>query len=417
MSLELTIIIVAACLLLESFHSGSEIAVYSADAMRVRHRAENGSRTARIALRFIENTDLLLGTTLVGTNLATVTATVVITINMVSAFGERGIFYTVLVMSPLTLIIGELIPKTIYQRHADRIILLIAYPLFFVSKIFFPIGWLLTKASGVFLSVFGLGKKTGEPLITREDLRLLIGGRTDKSDIQADEERMVQRVLEFRETTVEQAMRPLIDVHAFPDDLTVKQALSKVAEDNFTRYPIFQQRIVNITGIVTSMDLIYSPDPEALLADIQKDIMYVPEGAKIEEIFSKMRTDKNHMAIAVDEYGGAVGIITVEDILEEIVGEIEDEADLRDKPYQKINPNLYLLSARTEIDEINEDLGLKIPKGNYETVAGLLLAHLGRMPAKGARITIGRLTFIVKIATTRKIEEVYLVIDPKGKGA
>ena len=413
MSLGWTIAVVALCLLVEGFHSGSEIAVYSADRIRLRHQAEKGSRTARMALRFVENTDLLLGTTLVGTNLATVTATLVIGLALAGVMGGTREGYTVLIMVPLTLILGELIPKSLYQKHADRVVLWAAYPLWAASRVFYPVGWILTRAVRLLLGVFGAPIDGDLPHVTREDLRFLLSRRTGAGDIMRDEELMVRRVLAFRETTVEQAMKPLVDVHAFREDTTVREALEKMAEDRYSRYPVFGERIVNITGVVAMLDLIYCDDVNRPVGEHRRPVLYVPEGARIEEVFPQMQQAGMHLAVAVDEYGGAAGIITIEDILEEIVGEIEDEYDEEEKALLKVGDNLYLVRARTEIDRINEMLNLRIPGGDYETLAGFLLHRLGRIPAPGERIVHGELTFVVVRVTDRAIEEVYLSVERK----
>ena len=421
MSLGLTIAVVALCIVVEGFHSGSEIAVYSADRIRLRSLAERGSRRAKEAMRFTENTERLLGTTLVGTNLGAVTAAIVITNAVFAAVGDHSEayeLYAILIASPLTLIFAEILPKSLFQRHANRVVLWIAYPLAASSKIFYPIGWLTTRTVRLVMRLLRVSSGEREPLVTREDLRLIVRrprGQGAVSDIQRDEQRMVRRILEFRENRVENAMKPLVDIHAFAEEKTVAEALAAATGDVYSRYPIFRERITRIVGMVTVLDLVNAPNRTVSVAEIMRPIKYVPESARIEEVFAQMQKSGQHMAVAVDEYGGASGIITVEDVFEEIVGEIEDETDKSESPYRQVGDNDYVVRARTEIDRINELLDLEIPRGEYETLGGFLMHRLGRIPPPGTRLTHGRLTFIVTRATERSVEEVYLSVDRTEK--
>jgi len=407
MSLTATIVVALACLVLEGFFSGSEIALVSANRIRLRRKAGGGSRGAAIALDFLES-GKEPGATLVGTNLCVVTSTILVTLQMLERFGEHGEVITVLIMSPILLIFAEIIPKSFYQRNADRLAPLVAYPLYGFYYLFLPFIWTFIKLARGFLKVLGIDLDERGPFVTRDQLRLMMVPGSRKSNIRPDEQLMIRRIFDFSNATVREAMRPLVEVHAFEEKTTVEQALREISNDIYSRYPVFEERIVRITGLVRARDLLYCGDEAQTLRKLKKPVVYVTENQNLEAVLWSMQKEGASMAVAVDEYGGAVGIITLEDILEEIVGEIEDEYDVTERMYRRIDDRTFAFGARMEIDRINELFNFRIPKGDYETLGGFVLDRCNRIPKPWTSFAHGGLTFIVSKSSDRAVEEVQI---------
>jgi len=397
-------------LVMEAFFSGSEMAIVNCDKLKIRSEASRSVAGAKLVERMLENPAWLLGTTLVGTNLAVVSNTILVTLLMIDCFPHRGEFYAVLLMSPLIMFWGEILPKTLFQQRADFLAPLVIYPLYAASRLFAPILWLITVIPRAIPGAASNMDETGVGILEREDLKLLLRLPQNGSDILKEERKMVDRLIELSGKKVDDVMIPLVDVAAVPEKATLNEAVALMVEKGHSRLPVFRERIVNIVGLLYHFDLLLEKDRSARLASLARPAFYVPETKQVYELLLDMKKSGNSMAIAVDEYGGATGIITVEDILEEIVGEIEDEYDPERSLYTKIGPSAYLLDSRIEIDHLNERLQVNLPEGTYETLGGLLMSHIGRIPEEGEILRLRNLVFTVEKATPRSIKKVRLDI-------
>ena len=355
----------------------------------------------------MEKPEWMLGTTLVGTNISVVTSTILATLLMRNAFGELGELYTLAVMSPLLLIFGEIIPKSIFQQRADSIAPRIVFPLRLASYVIHPVLVVITWIANGILRILGVrGDGPSSPFITREALDDILRKREPGSDLKPAERTMIRRIFSFSETTVEEVMIPLIDVAAVNEDATMAEALDLMNEKAFSRLPVYRERVDNIIGILTNFDLLAAPDDLPDIRSLIRTVPYVPETKRIDDLLLRFQKEGNHMAVAVDEYGGAVGIVTVEDILEEIVGEIEDEHDKVRQMYRIEGENRYVINARMEIDMINEILPFELPEGDYETLGGFILDRFGRIPAVGDILKLKDLVLTVMKSDRRSVSEV-----------
>jgi putative hemolysin len=395
---------------MEGFFSGSEMAIVNCDKLKMRSEASRGVRGAVLVERMLERPAWLLGTTLVGTNLAVVSNTVLVTFLMLDRFPHRGEFYTVLVLSPLILFWGEILPKSLFQQRADSLAPRVVYVLYAASKVFAPILWLITAIPRALPRTVSSESEAGVGILERDDLKMLLRLPQNGSDMLQEERKMVDRLIELPSKKVEEVMIPLVDVVAVPEKAPLEEAERLMAEKGHSRIPVFRDRIVNIVGLLHHFDLLLTKDRSGGIVSLARPAFYVPETKQVYELLLAMKKSGNSMAIAVDEYGGATGVITVEDILEEIVGEIEDEYDPKRSMFSKIGPSSYLLDARIEVDRLNERLQLDLPEGDYETLAGLLLSQLGSLPEEGAVFRLKNLVFTVEKATPRAIHKVRLDI-------
>ncbi len=405
MSLEAVIIVIAICLFLQALFAGSEIALVSCDKIKIKALAEGGSKTAKLVLKSFLEIERFISTTLVGINLSLTISTIILTFYIQDTYGEGKEFYTVLILSPLIVIFGQVVPKAIFQKRGNIMVLWSIYPLWVISKIFSPILFLVSLFTKGLLQMIG---STENPFITREELLQAIeGDETTRQD--GHREKIIKRIFRFSETRVDEIMIPLIQVCALPEDAPTKEAIKRIKETGHSRIPIYQERVDNITGMLNAFDLL-SARPDDPIRSFSRTPFYVPETKSIDELLDEMKRGPSGMAVVVDEYGGAVGVITLEDILEEVVGEIEDEYDKGTRLWRRIAEGEYLINPKIEIEKANEDLRLGIPEGEYDTLSGFLLSEVGSIPKGGDEILYKNHKFIVTKASLRCIEEVKLVL-------
>jgi len=407
MSLEIVIAIIAICLLLQALFAGSEIALISCDKAQIKSLADSGSKKARMVLESFVDIEKFIGTTLVGINLSLITSTVILTFYIHNNYGKGNELYAVLILSPLIVIFGQVVPKAVFQKRRNSLVLWAIYPIWIASKIFYPILIVVNVFTKRIINLIGSTENT---YITREELINVIEGDKTKP-VTDNKKRIIKRIFRFSETTADEIMIPLVNVRALDENASVQDAIDLVKDTGHSRIPVYNERIDNITGILHSF-FILGTQPEQRVKEFARAPFYVPESKKVDELMEEMKKGRGGMAIVVDEYGGAVGAVTLEDILEEVVGEIEDEYDKGIKLWRKISANEYLINPKIEIESINDDLGLALPDGDgdYETLSGFLLMKAGAIPNIGEVIKYRNLEFKVQKATSRSIEEVKLVI-------
>ena len=251
-------------------------------------------------------------------------------------------------------------------------------------------------------------REVSATFVTREEILLLAKLNQKKLELDKEEKKMIDRIFEFKTSAVETAMQPLINIAAVSESTTLAQAKAIIAETGYSRLPVYHDRIFNIIGIVSAFDILRQKDLSVQAAKIMSPAYYTPYSKKNSELLKDMQESGVHMSVVVDEYGAAIGIITNEDLLEEIVGEIEDEYDQPVKSYEILGEKQYLFDASMEIDSINEQLDLNLPTGDYETLAGFLVEAVEEIPRKGAKIGVGSYLFKITDADRRKIKSVEL---------
>ncbi|HPL63685.1 MAG TPA: hemolysin family protein [Syntrophales bacterium] len=403
-------------LLLEGIFSGGEIALVACDPARVRQRAEAGSKSASLVLRLLKKPEWFFAATVAGTDLCIVAGSTLATLISVDLFGPvRGPLISPLVMIPVILIFGEIIPKSLFQKNPETVAERISWFIWAVSWIFFPVIFLVAAISRLAVRIF-LGKKgqAGASYITKGGLKFLLKERgAIVSEVRVTEKEMVRRIFDFSETTVNKIMVPIANVTALEKGTIIRDAALLFRGKWYSRVPVYNEKIFNITGILHGFDLLGALPEESArpVADFARaNVFFVPETKRASELLIEMQKRGEQMAVVVDEYGGAVGIVTVEDLLEEVVGEIEDEYDKGERAFRKLAPGRFLFKAKTGIEHIRELIQLEIPSGPYETVAGFLLDRMGRIPRKGERYRFGEALFIVEDADAKSIREVLIVL-------
>lgn len=402
----MTLILILIFLLMEGFFSGSEIGVVSADQMKLRHDAAKGSRGAKLALEMLKKPEWLLSTTLVGTNIAVVSNTTIVTALMIELFGEQNSWLAIILVAPLIWIFGEIVPKSIFQQRANTITPRAIFLLRLFSYMFYPILTVFTLITR--LLTWSSEQKTQNPFILREEILTTLQMPVAEGDIQPVEKDMIQRIFSFSETTAYEVMIPLIDVAAIEQGVTCGEAIALAHAEAHIRLPVYAARVDKVVGVLNALELL-DVEPHKPIKSFIRDVRFVPPSKDISELLLDLRKDGDTVAVVVDEFGGAAGLVTMEDIMEEVVEEMEDEYDGDEKPVQwvrKISKKDYIVSARIEIDSLEEELGIQLPKGKYATLAGFLLEKAGEIPAPGTVIKRKGITFTIERSTPQAIQEV-----------
>ncbi|TNE91223.1 MAG: HlyC/CorC family transporter [Deltaproteobacteria bacterium] len=404
-SLPVGIAIVLACLGLQAFFSGSEMALVSADSLKLSARAKEGNRGAELALSMLEAETRLLGTCLIGTNLSLITGTTVASLVILARPGAQPWLPTA-IMVPMLLVFGEALPKTVGNYHGTTLAPYLARPLRIAQLLFTPLLALVTAWDRLLSSVTGVVDSAG---VTRQEILLLLDEKSDGPIAEGDV-RLIKRIFQITETPVEDVMTPLVQVHALAEDADVAEAVQAFIRTGHSRLPIYRDRVDNLIGVLHHQDVLFG-DADASITDLVREASYVPESKRVDELIREMREIRVHFMVVVDEYGGGVGVITLEDLLEEVVGEIHDERDRDELRIRQLSANSWRMQAQVEIEQLADRIGREVPEGDdYETVAGLLLSHLGRIPEIGEVVDIEGLRFRIEEADARAIRRVHLIV-------
>ena len=310
------LMLIAACLLTQGLFSGSEIAIVSSDRLVLKARADNGDTAAQRVLKLLETPTRLVGTCLVGTNTMTITGATLVA-NLLHTFGHVPELVVVAVYTPLTVVFAELLPKSIFQQYANTLAPIVSRPIGTLSVVLRPMLWTVEEVVRLLLKVIGV-QNAEVHAVRREEIQLLLDS-TAVTDIQQEEKEMILRVFNFSETVVADAMVPLIEVVGVPESATCAEARALMVDQGFSRVPVFRKRIDRIVGMVMHSDLLFAPEDDQPVGTVMHEILFVPETKRVDELFLDLRRRRQRIAVAVDEYGGAVGLISIEDILEEIV--------------------------------------------------------------------------------------------------
>jgi len=410
MLLWIAALIVFCCVLCEGFFSGSEIAIISVDKIKLRHLASVGSKGAILAQKMLQQPERFLGTTLVGTNLAVVISSVTLTtiLSMYPEFAHTVEFYVAVMLTPIALIFGEIVPKSVFQQHAETIVPIIAPILHVAFRVFYPIVFVVTGISGGMMRALGVEKKPRKQTLTREELKFLL--RADQGAI-ADQQRkeMMQRVFDFGDMTVEEIIVPLVDVQVLEKGTTIEQAIEQIHQHGFSRIPIYEERVDHLIGVIHAFDLLRAPSKETTIDRFIRKAYYVPDAMLLADFIKDLQRHHTQIAIVVNEYGGALGIVTLEDVLEQIVGDIDDEFDTSDSAMaQQLPDGTFRMNARIEIDEVNRLLPLELADDAFETLGGFLLAQFRHIPAVGESVESHGFVFTIEEATDRAILRVHV---------
>lgn len=402
----ITASLIALGLLLSAFFAAVETALVSANRTRISHWADAGDPAARQALRLLEDPRRLLGATLVGNSLAIVFTTTLATLHFVHRYGEGVVFLVVIGLTLALLLVGEVVPKTVARARADRLALQVATPLESIYTALRPLVVAVNGASAVLLKLLGVDASPAKAALSRQEFQLLLDESEETGQVAPAQGRILSRVMDFGETTVGQVMRPRTGIVAAPVNARVREVVALVAEKGFTRLPVYRDDLDQIVGMVHLFDLFRVPDPDRTVEGLLRPIDFVPEAKRCDELLREMRARHRALAIAVDEYGGTAGLVSIEDLVEVLVGDIRNEEEAQTAPIRRLEPNRWAVDAGMRVADVNEALEVELPEGEYETLGGLLLERLGRIPQAGDTITVAGIRLDVLAADARRIRSI-----------
>jgi CBS domain containing-hemolysin-like protein len=412
----LEILLFIICVLLSAFFSSSEVALISIHRAKVRTLVNEGRPGSKAIAMLKESPERLLITILIGNNIVNIAAASIATAIAIQRFGDFGVGIATGFVVIVLLVFGEIGPKIYASRASDSFALTVAPIILFLSRLLSPVIWLVKRVS----PSLGIGKEIGEPVVTEEEIKEWIDVGKEEGTIEQGEQDMLYSVLEFGDTTAREIMTPRIDVILMEDTVSFEEAIRIFNDTGFSRIPVYHEQIDNITGILNVKDVfsaMVSRRKDSAIKEVMYDPMFVPETQKIDDLLKELQVHRVQMAVVIDEYSSFVGIVTVEDILEELVGDIMDEFDKEEPEVQELAPGVYVVDAQMWVEDINDRIGLELPTDeSYETVGGLIidrLGHLPKHPGEKAEIAIGNgITLVVMQMHGRRIVKVKIVVHP-----
>ena len=410
----ISLIIIVLFFILSAFFSGIETGLISLDRLKLEQEAKSSKKKKQI-LTFLEKPDRIFGTTLFGTNisLVIVSSLSIFLINLLNKKSAISIseHTATLIIAGFILIFAEIIPKALYRDFPNRLVSRGFPMLKFFSFIFTPFVKFVSILNNLLAKLFKLPQQSRYNFVSREDLSFMLSEAKDDGVLHEDQMEMLEDALEFSELDAENVMIHRTDIVAFPLDTSIDGVISVAKEKGFTRFPIYENDLDNIKGILIIYDLLKQKNHEGLTAaDFIRNAFFAPETMDVNKLLTKMQKEKVSMAIVMDSYGGTAGVITIEDILEEIVGEIEDEYDNTTQEINEISSGLYRVQSYAEIDFLNDDYHMDLPLGDYETIAGMIINKLERIPKRGIKLTIGNWDITIIQATDKRIITVEMKI-------
>lgn len=408
-----TIILFISLLGLSAFFSSAETAFSSVNKIRLSHYASEGRKGAKKALHIAENFDETLTTLLVGNNLVNIAAATLSSQIAIQLYGPNlGVFISTFVVTLLVLVFGEIMPKSFAKEFAESYAIKTSGLLFLLITLFHPITWLFIKLKGL-LSVFFRNRER-EPSVTEEEIKVLVQMSEDEGVIDEKERELVHRSLEFDDIIVDEIIRPRPDMVAVEINDSVEKIKEVFFKERFSRIPVYEGNIDNVIGILSERDFLTEYIRHRDQMDIQsllRDPLFVVQSMKISILLPELQKKKVHMAIVIDEFGGTAGLVTLEDILEEIVGEIWDEHDESVLLVRELSPGNYLFFADYPVDDFSDLLQLDLPETTKHTLGGWIIDELQRIPTEGEEIKFGQITMKILKVEDNRIRQVHVKIE------
>lgn len=407
------LVIFILCIGMAAFFAGSETAFIALQKLRLRHLLSKGEEDADKIASVIANPSRFLSTVLVGVNLTETAAAALGTLLIVALWGEKlGAIIAIVLVAVITLIFAELVPKTISANNPERIARLYARPVSWIAWLLSPVVTALSWISNIFTRAAG-GTPISHSLVSEEELRTAIDVGTEEGVVEKGEAEMLHNVFEFGDTRVSEVITPRPDIVAVEQGTRICDFLAIYAEKPYSRFPVYEGSLDNITGIISIKDLVIAQakgtiNENSTVDELIRPALFVPETKKVRELFTEMRKGGAQLAVVVDEFGVTSGIVSMDRIVEEIVGSLRDELAAEDTEYEAIDEHTYLIEGSMRISEVNEKLEVNIPEGDYETIAGFALYILGHIPHEGEPFKYGNLKFTIAELESKRIGKIML---------
>ena len=417
-SVVIQLIILAVLILLSALFSSAETSLTTSNKLKIQSLADQGSKRARILLKISEDSGKMLSAILIGNNLVNNAATALTTSLIIQLFGNSAVGIATGVITLLILIFGEISPKTLATIHSEKMALLYAPLIHFLMKIFTPVIFIVNKLSMGVLFLLRVNPDQKVNTMTEHELRTIVDVSHEDGVIESEEKEMIYNVFDMGDAKAKDIMVPRVHVTFADINSTYDELIEIFREDKFTRLPIYEETTDNVVGTINMKDLLlynYNDKKEFHVRDILREAYFTYEYKSISELLVEMRQASINIAIVLDEYGETAGLITLEDLLEEIVGEIHDEYDENEEEFvRQINDREYIIEGSMNLDDLNDSLGLNLSSEDYDSLGGFIIEHLDRLPEQGDELTTDDgIRLVVEALRKNRVESVHLYI-PEG---
>ena len=400
---------------LSSFFSSAETAMTTVNKIRIQSLAEQGNKRAVILEKIISNSPKMLSTVLIGNNIVNIAASSLATTFTMKVFGSMYIGVATGVMTLLVLLFGEITPKTIATLKADDLALTYARPIYALMTVLTPVIYIVGKLANGILFLLRVDPNAKKDTITEHELRSMVNAGQENGVIEREEKQMIYNVFDFGDSAAKDVMIPRIDMTFIDVNSTYQELMDIFKEDMHTRFPVYEDNTDNVIGIINIKDLLLYPENEPFsIRKILREPYFTYEYKKISELFFEMKKESIPMAIVLDEYGATAGLLTIEDLIEEIVGEIRDEYDgYEEDEITRLDDENYILLGVAKLDDINEQLGIDIESEDYDSIAGHIINLLDHFPKTGERVSDKYAEYLVLSAEKNRIDKVKLHLLPQ----
>ena len=400
-------------LLGSGFFSASETSLMSLSKIRIRYMEEEGVKGAKLVSSLIEKSSDLLSSILVGNNVVNIAATSVSTSLFISIFGDGGVAIATAVMTVLVLIFGEITPKTIAANSPEKIAVIVSKPISIIMKITKPIVWVFNLLTGIIFKIMGIDNDGVKPFITEEELKAMVNVSHEEGVLEMEEREIINNVFQFGDMQAKEAMIQRLDMVAIDIEDSYDEIIELFKSEKLSRLPVYQESIDDIVGILNIKDIIFLSDEEIENFDIKdyvREAFFTYEFKKITQLLEEMKKEKSQMAIVVDEYGGTAGLLTIEDLVEVIVGDIDDEYDEEEEEIVKVSDNEYLVEGSTKISDVNEQIGINFESDEFDSIGGFIIGYLKRIPEENELIEVGNVKFSVESIDKNRINKIRIFV-------
>ncbi|HGM3505806.1 HlyC/CorC family transporter [Clostridioides sp. ZZV15-6383] len=403
------IIFLIVLLMGSAFFSASETALMSLSKIRIRYMQDEGVKGAKLVSSLIENPNKLLSSILVGNNVVNIAATSISTSLFIGLMGEKGVALATAVMTVLVLIFGEITPKTIAASNSEKVSLLVSKPIKAIIFVLRPIVWIFNIITNVIFKLLGITNKGAKSFITEEELKTMVNVSHEEGVLEMEEREIINNVFEFGDMQAKNAMIQRIDMVAIDMEDSYDEIIQVFKTEKLSRMPVYEETIDDIVGILNIKDIIFLSDEEIESFDIKnymREPFFTYEFKKITQLLEEMKLEKSQMAIVVDEYGGTSGLLTIEDLVEVIVGDIEDEYDEEEDEIQVIKEDEYIVDGSTKIGDVNELIGVNLESEEFDSIGGFIIGHLSRLPEENEVIEVDNIRFCIESIEKNRIKKI-----------
>lgn len=405
-------IIIAILLILSGFFSSTETALTTVNRIRMRTLAEAGSKSASYVNKVVEDQGKMLSAILIGNNIVNLYASSMVTTLVTDLWGSKVVGLATGVLTLLILIFGEITPKTMATLSADSIALKNARIIYWLMIVLTPVIFVINKMSYGVLRLMKMDPNKKQESITEDELRTIVEVSHEEGVIETEEKKMITNVFDFGDSLAKDIMVPRINMSFTDVEATYEELIEIFREDRFTRIPVYEETTDNVIGIINMKDLLLLTEEDKAHFTIRNYLrqpLYTYEFKKVAELMVEMRKTSNNIVIVLDEYGATAGLITLEDMLEEIVGEIRDEYDEDEEDnLTKISPNEYIVEGAMKLDDLNDQLGLELESEDYDSIGGLVIGFLDHLPEEGESVEHEGLRFVVEKMDKNRIEKIHI---------